>query len=615
LLLLQAVLQLLDSKLSAVSAWYEDSSWADGIQQQLAAIEQAFAAGMHHQLQPAAGQAGDATLQAAAAAAAACSSELLWARSNQAVSLTDASQQQLQPAAASGTAATTTPTAKAYVTTPSGHVSMISSRRGTQVLSALDAMSSSSRRSTMVDRLSGNGSSGRQPTCSSIWDMPSIADDAAEGIANGSSSAAAVPAGEAAPARHRARRSTLGVATKAALASSAQHQQQQREPTDDDDQQPGTLLVLSEAAQRLSVEQEAEQQQQQQLQGAPAGWLPHWRSTAAVAAAAAIGGDVRELNSCSNAPVMLLDDETWVGDDGDNGAADSFEDCSSQQLPANAEQEQQQQWSPAAALVDAMQQAALAVLTQQQQPQLLEQAGEQQQQQQQQEEPALAGGTSSSGQVHGAAHHQQAATDADDAFWDAEEAGETAAVFCNDQPFDETFIDPAAAAGQQQQHSRSLQLLKDQLAEQRARTQQLQQQLELEQLQPADAFALNTEAKITSSPGCSPTFSAAGVVQQLQGLPVVQSSFSCAEASSSCVTEWGSILGEPQHAACTVVGGESTVRLGGAAGVKGDLEYVDTAKQLMDCRAALAAQHAACEELWQQNQQLMAALQQAGCSI
>ncbi|WIA13056.1 hypothetical protein OEZ85_006662 [Tetradesmus obliquus] len=61
----EAVLQLLDSRLSTISAWYEDSSWADGIQQQLAAIEQAFAAGLQQQ---AAAAAAELDLQAQHAA-------------------------------------------------------------------------------------------------------------------------------------------------------------------------------------------------------------------------------------------------------------------------------------------------------------------------------------------------------------------------------------------------------------------------------------------------------------------------------------------------------------------------------------------------------------------
>jgi F0F1-type ATP synthase membrane subunit b/b' len=52
--------------------------------------------------------------------------------------------------------------------------------------------------------------------------------------------------------------------------------------------------------------------------------------------------------------------------------------------------------------------------------------------------------------------------------------------------------------------------------------------------------------------------------------------------------------------------------LGAAAAGKG---VDDVQQQLLECRAALAAQHAACEELRQQNQQLVAALQQTGCSV
>jgi hypothetical protein len=421
-------LELLDSRLSAIGAWYEDSSWADGIQQQLAAIEQAFATGMQQQQQqqPAGSldqqQDGEASLQAAAAAAAACSSELLWSHSSTDVQLGDASPQQLLQPAAADAEAVARPAAKAYVTTPSGHVSMISSRRGTQVLSALDVAISSSRRATMVESMSGTGRRSRPRTSSGICTMRATAEAVAaaaddcsscgNAAAGGAATGPAAGAG-AVPARCKARRSTLGAVARA---SCVYHPDQQQELACEQpqQQQPGTLLVLSEAAQRLSAEQEEEEQQQQQL----------WQHAAAV--------DDGPSHSSSE-PLVLLDDSSTAGDGG-YGAADAFEECISQ-LPA----EQEAGWSPvAAALVDAMQQAALAVLTQQhplspiaehEQPQQelpdkapVSSAVLLQQQQQQVPIPAPEALASEVGPCKvGPQQVESSVVDGEDAFWDAEE--------------------------------------------------------------------------------------------------------------------------------------------------------------------------------------------------
>jgi hypothetical protein len=629
-------LELLDSRLSSIGAWYEDSSWADGIQQQLAAIEQAFATGMQQQQQQQQQQFdalevgkqldGESSLQAAAAAAAACSSELLWSHSHQEVQLPSSTQQQQQLDAD----AAALPAAKAFVTTPSGHVSMISSRRGTQVLSALDvAIISSSRRATVVESMSGAGRRSRPRTCSSIGTMRATADAAAatadDGAVDGSScgnaaagGAAAGPAAGAgaAPWRYKARRSTLGAVARAACAS-----EQQQELACEQQQQKGTLLVLSEAAQRLSAEQEEEEQQQQQL----------WQH-GAVADGPSEG---------SNEPLLLLNNSIATGGDG-YGAADAFEACISQ-LPA----EQEAGWSPAAALVDAMQQAALAVLTRRQQPLAPIAEHEQLQQrhlqgeavaasallQQQQASPAPeAVAPEVDGQGQGASQ-QLEFNDVDgdeDAFWDAEEAeaGASAVLFSGSDQLDVTLAGPAAASQQQQQQCGSLQqqcgslqLLKQQLAVQRARTQQLQQQLELEHSQSGGGSSLE---KLHSGSGCSAGAVAADMQQQQQGQSPprcnilgrpewldMEFTFKAPEAATeassySCVTEWGSVIAEAQHATA------DAVMQGDAAGSKG---AGDAEQQLLECRVALAAQHAACEELRQQNQQLVAALQNAGCSV
>jgi hypothetical protein len=633
-------LELLDSRLSAIGAWYEDSSWADGIQQQLAAIEQSFATGMQQQQQQQQqfgeleiGEQlddGESSLQAAAAAAAACSSELLWSHSKQEVHLPDGTQQQQQQEA---DAAAALPAAKAFVTTPSGHVSMISSRRGTQVMSALDVAmsSSSSRRGTVVDSMSGAGRRSRPLTCSGISTMRATAEAAAaaaDDCAVGGSSCGSAAAGGAAtsaaavPARHKARRSTWGAVARAACAFEQQQQQQQQQlACEQQQQQPGTLLVLSEAAQRLSAEQEEEEQVQQQQQLL-------WQDAAV--ADGPSGG--------SNEPLMLLDDS--ISADGDEyGAADGFEDCFNQ-LPA----EQEGGWSPAAALVDAMQQAALAVLTQQQQPlapiaeheqlqggALATAPALQQRQQQQQPSPApeAVAPEVEQGQEDTQQLESSAADGEDDAFWDAEEAEAAAAVHCEPLCSGTDQLDimpsgPAAASQQQQQQQQcgSLQLLKQQLAEQRARTQQLQQQLELEHSQSGGGLSLSD---LHNAGGCSSSADVAADVQQQQqrrqsspmynalGEPIpMVFTFEAPEAATqassySCVTEWGSVAAEPQHASTA-----GAVVMSGAAGSKG---AGDAEQQLLECRAALAAQHAACEELRQQNQQLVAALQIAGCSV
>jgi hypothetical protein len=400
----------------------------------------------------------------------------------------------------------------------------------------------------------------------------------------------------------------------AGAACAFDEQQQQQLACEQQQQQPGTLLVLSEAAQRLSAEQEEEQQLQQ------------WQD-AAVTDAPSGGG---------NEPVMLLDDSITADGDECGAAADhgAFVECINQ-LPA----EQEGGWSPAAALVDAMQQAALAVLTQQQPlapiaeheqlqgealatPPVLQQ---QQQQQQPSPAPAAVACEVEQGQEDTRQLQSSAADGGDDAFWDAEEAEAAASVLCD--PFcsgtDQLDImpsGPAAASQQQQQQCGSLQLLKQQLAEQRARTQQLQQQLELEHSQSGGGSSLG---ELHSGAGCGAGVAVAADLQQQQRrqsspiynilgepIPIVftfEAPEAATEASSySCVTEWGSVAAEPHHATAV-----ATVT-GGAAGSKG---ADDAQQQLVECRAALAAQHAACEELRQQDQQLVAALQSAGCSV
>lgn len=76
--------------------------------------------------------------------------------------------------------------------------------------------------------------------------------------------------------------------------------------------------------------------------------------------------------------------------------------------------------------------------------------------------------------------------------------------------------------------------------------------------------------------------------------------------------EWDLISRETQHAACAVAKCYATVRLGGAAGDQGS---ASVEQQLLECRAALAAQHAACEELRQWYELLMTAMRQAGGSV
>ncbi|KAF6260656.1 hypothetical protein COO60DRAFT_876493 [Scenedesmus sp. NREL 46B-D3] len=236
-----------------------------------------------------------------------------------------------------------------------------------------------------------------------------------------------------------------------------------------------------------------------------------------------------------------------------------------------------------------MQQAALAVLTQQQ-PQSAECAAEHHQQQQQQQ--------------------QQEAAGAKDDLWDAEEAELPASICRTDGALSMPAAARMPAACMQASSSTSssgaggCSRLQQQLAEQHTLTQQLQQQLEIEQSQSSDISTMH------SSPACSPSCVHAGL--QRQGLLAVPPSCAWAEGSSSCATERGCVVGQQQNAACAAVMCHSAVGLAGGAG--GSEGGADTRQQLLECRAALAAQHAACEELRQHNDQLLAALRQAGCS-